>query len=138
MQPEPVADVRPLLWEKLIYLAAFASVSAITRMPMGAIRETPALRERLFAAIEEAENVAIGEGIPLLAGRRDRIARHVDLASSETRASMLFDLLSGNRLELDAVVGTLIRRAHAQRMSVPILETLYALLKPYEAGRPTQ
>ena len=137
MQPEPVADVRPLLWEKLIYLSAFASVSAITRLPMGVIRGTPVLRDRLFAMIEEAERVAVCEGIALLPGLRDRIARHVDAANSDTRASMLFDLLAANRLELDAVVGTLIRRARAQRVPVPILETLYAMLKPYEAGRTT-
>jgi 2-dehydropantoate 2-reductase len=136
MHPEPVADVRALLWEKLIYLSAFASVSAITRLPMGAIRGTPALRERLFATIDESERVAVSGGVPLVPGLRDRIASHIDTASPATRASMLFDLLAGNRLELDAVVGALIRRARAQRVPVPILETLYALLKPYEGGQP--
>ncbi len=49
---------------------------------------------------------------------------------------MLFDLSHGNRLELDAPVGTVIRRAHTHRVDIPILATLYALLEPYEAGPP--
>ena len=44
------------------------------------------------------------------------------------------DLSQGKRIEVEALQGSVVRRAARAGVPVPIISTLYALLKPYAAG----
>jgi 2-dehydropantoate 2-reductase len=52
------------------------------------------------------------------------------------RSSLLIDLSQGKRIEVEALQGSIVRRAAAAEVPVPIMSTLYALLKPFAAGPP--
>jgi 2-dehydropantoate 2-reductase len=52
------------------------------------------------------------------------------------RSSLLIDLSLGKRIEVEALHGSVVRRAAKAGIPVPIMSTLYALLKPYAAGPP--
>jgi 2-dehydropantoate 2-reductase len=49
---------------------------------------------------------------------------------------MLVDIERGRRIELEALQGSVMRRGRRAGVATPIAETLYAVLKPYEMGRP--
>ncbi len=51
-----------------------------------------------------------------------------------TRSSLLIDLEQGKRIEVEALQGAAVRRAQKHGVPVPIVSTLYALLKPWENG----
>ena len=51
-----------------------------------------------------------------------------------TRSSLLIDLEQGKRIEVEALQGAAVRRAAKHGVPVPIVSTLYALLKPWENG----
>jgi 2-dehydropantoate 2-reductase len=53
-----------------------------------------------------------------------------------TRSSLLIDLEQGKRIEVEALQGAAVRRAAKHGVAVPIVSSLYALLKPWENGRP--
>jgi 2-dehydropantoate 2-reductase len=52
------------------------------------------------------------------------------------RSSLLIDLSQGKRIEVEALQGSIVRRAAAAQVAVPIMSTLYALLKPFAEGQP--
>jgi hypothetical protein len=57
------------------------------------------------------------------------------LAGCVTRA-LLIDLAQGRRIEVEALQGSVVRRAAAAGLPAPIMSTLYAVLKPFAAGAP--
>ena len=63
-----------------------------------------------------------------------------DLASDAVLARLtslhpkLIDLSLGKRLELEALQGAVVRRGRAVGVPTPIMDTLYAVLKPWAAG----
>jgi 2-dehydropantoate 2-reductase len=51
-----------------------------------------------------------------------------------TRSSLLIDLEMGKRIEVEALQGAAVRRAATHRLPLPIISTLYAVLRPYAGG----
>ncbi|MBW8862486.1 MAG: 2-dehydropantoate 2-reductase, partial [Acidobacteria bacterium] len=80
--------------------------------------------------------VARAEGVAVRADVIDRITTYVAAIPGTMRSSLLIDLSQGKRIEVEALQGSIVRRARAIGVPVPIMSTLYALLKPYAAGPP--
>lgn len=134
IQAEPVADARVPLWEKFTYLAPFAAVTGAARQPAGVVWSTPALRATIDAAFAETEAVARAEGIAIAPDLRDRIRQYMDVLPPATRSSLLIDLQAGNRLELEALAGDVVKRGARLGVPTPIMATLAAVLTPYVNG----
>ena len=134
IQAEPVADARVPLWEKFTYLAPFAAVTGAARQPAGVVWSTPALRATIDAAFAETEAVARAEGIAMAGDVRTRIRQYMDALPPGTRSSLLIDLQAGNRIELDALAGDVVRRGARLGVPTPVMATLAATLTPYVNG----
>ncbi|MEG0473226.1 MAG: 2-dehydropantoate 2-reductase [Solibacillus sp.] len=52
--------------------------------------------------------------------------------TAENTSSMLTDLLVGRKTEIETIVGAVIERAHIENKQLPILQTLYLLVKALE------
>jgi len=131
---EAVNDVRQLLWQKFVFLAAFSGTTAVARQPIGVVRADPDLRAVLEAAMREAWTVGRAGGIALA---DDFVAQQMQFADglpAEMRSSMLNDLVAGNRLEAPWLAGAVVRMAAELHVAVPVNSTLYAVLKPWCAG----
>jgi len=134
IQCEVVADGRVPIWEKFVYLSAFAGFTGASRLPIGALRSTAATRTQFVAALAEVESIARAEGVALLPGVIDRVMSYVDTIGAETRSSLLFDLSRGVRIEVEALLGAVVRRAAKHGISAPIMTTLYSVLKPHDVS----
>lgn len=132
---EPVADARPALWEKFVYLAPFAGFTGAARLPIGPLRELPEFFDLALAACGEVASVARAEGIALPADLQQRLRVYIDALPASTRSSLLIDLQSGKRIEVESLQGSVVRRAAAAGVSVPIMQTLYAVLSPWAEPR---
>jgi len=122
-------DARVPLWEKFVYLAPFAGVTGASRQPMGVVRADPATRRLLFAAFAEVERVGRAEGVPLAADLLDRISGYVNDVPGSMRSSLLIDLTKGKPIEVEALQGSVVRRAARVGVPVPIMQTLYGVLR---------
>ena len=131
---EPVADARVPIWEKFCYLAPFAAFTGAARLPIGPLWSEPASRELMIAAFREVEAVAHAGGVSLPAGVVDRIVTYVDSIPGVTRSSLLIDLQQGKPIEVEALVGAVVRRGAQAVVPTPIIAALYAVLKPYAHG----
>jgi 2-dehydropantoate 2-reductase len=131
---EAVPDGRPAIWEKFTFLAPFAAFTGASRLPLGPVWNDADGRRALLQAAAEVEAVARASGINLpadLAGRREQYYSTIPPA---TRASLLIDLSQGRRIEVESLLGTVVRRGRAVGVSTPMIEALYAVLKPHANG----
>jgi 2-dehydropantoate 2-reductase len=135
IQSEPVADARVPLWTKFIYLAAFAGFTGAARLPIGPLWQQPGFKALFLEAAGEIERVARAEGVAVPATVKEDITRYIESIPPTTRSSLLIDLQQGKRIELEALPGSLVRRGRAAGVPTPIMETLYAVLRPYEHGQ---
>jgi 2-dehydropantoate 2-reductase len=64
----------------------------------------------------------------------DVVERHEGFARSlepESYSSLSDDLVRGTRMELEALHGSVVRRANEHRLSVPAIEAVHAILRPW-------
>ena len=134
IQTEAVEDGRTPVWEKFIFLAALAGFTGAMRLPTGAVWTDPVIRAQFLDGCREVERLARAEGVPVAADIIDRISGYVEKIPGTTRSSLLIDLSQGKRIEVEALQGSVVRRAARAGIEVPIMTTLYAVLKPWSGG----
>jgi len=124
-------DVRVAKWEKFTLLAAFSAMSAAVRLGLGDIRDAPAARAMLRALMTEAWSVGRAEGVALADDLVDR--QHALLMSQapDASASLRYDLVTGHRMELDALQGAVIRLGRRHGIATPWMDAAYAILEPW-------
>lgn len=134
IQVTPVADGLVPIWDKFVYLAAFSGFTGAARLAIGHIWKYPHVQEMFYAASREIAAIAAAEGVTISANRFDTLKEYMDTIPPTTRSSLLIDLEQGKRIEVEALQGAAVRRARKHGVPVPIVSTLYALLKPWEHG----
>ena len=132
---EAVADARPAIWEKFVYLSAFAGFTGAARLPIGPLRDVPGFFDLALRACGEVAAVARAEGVTLPADLTDRLRAYIDGLPASTRSSLLIDLQSGKRIEIESLPGAVVRRAAAAGVEAPIMRTLYSVLQPWASPR---
>jgi len=136
IQSQPVEDGRVPIWEKFVFLAALAGFTGATRLPVGPVWTDPFIRAQCLNASREVERLAHAEGVKIAADRVDQIPAYLEGIPGTMRSSLLIDLAQGKKIEVEALLGSVVRRAERLGVPVPIMSTLYAVLKPYAAGEP--
>src|SRR5579872_46697 len=134
IQSVPVGDGRVPIWEKFVFLAALAGFTGAARLPIGPVWSDPFTRAQFLAASREIEALARAEGVPVAVDVVDRMIPYIDAIPGSMRSSLLIDLQQGKRIEVEALQGAVVRRAARVGLRVPILSTLYAVLKLHGAG----
>jgi 2-dehydropantoate 2-reductase len=133
---EAVPDGRVPIWEKFIFLVSLAGFTGAARLPIGPVWADPEIRERFLAGSREIESLARAEGVPVAADIIDRISKYIEGIPGTMRSSLLIDLSQGKRIEVEQLQGSVVRRAARAGVPVPIMATLYAVLKPWSDGVP--
>lgn len=136
IQSQAVEDGRVPIWEKFIFLVALAGFTGATRLPIGPVWADPFIRAQFLEASREVERLARAEGVAVAADRIDQIEPYVRGIPGTMRSSLLIDLSQGKRIEVEALLGSVVRRAARLGLPVPIMSTLYAVLKPFADGAP--
>jgi 2-dehydropantoate 2-reductase len=136
IQSQSVDDGRVPIWEKFVFLAAMAGFTGASRLPIGPLWADPYVRAQFLEACREIERVARAEGVEVARDVVDRVNTYVPGIPGTMRSSLLIDLAQGKRIEVEALQGSVVRRAARHGIPVPIMSTLYAVLKPLAEGPP--
>ena len=134
IQVTPVADARVPIWDKFVYLCPFSGFTGASRLAIGHIWKFPHVQDMFYAACREVAAIARAEGVTISPNRFDTLQEYMQNIPPSTRSSLLIDLEQGKRIEVEALQGAAVRRARKHGVAVPIVSTLYALLKPWEHG----
>jgi 2-dehydropantoate 2-reductase len=126
-------DIQGLIWAKFIFLASMAGVTALTRQPVGPIREDPDMRRLLRDAVAEAVAVADAHGIAH-GSETTGIMNMFDGLVPTTKSSMSMDLEKGNRLEVEWLSGAVVKAGETAGVATPVHRVIAAALKPFAMG----
>ena len=124
------------LWMKFIPLTTNAGLTAVTRLPIGKLRDDPDIRPLFIAACREVIEIGRAKGIALPSDALEKTLVFLSHAPPAMKASMALDLERGNRLELPWLNGKVVELGKALNVPTPVHAVLYALLKPYVMGTP--
>jgi len=109
-------------------------MTAVTRSPLGIIRDDPDLWTMLKTAVEEATAVALAKGIRVAASTVEDVAKAYGALPPQTRTSMLEDLERGRRIELPWLSGAVVRIGREVGVPTPTHTFINAVLKPHVNG----
>ncbi len=132
VETEVSRDIRVALWEKFMFIAPFGGIGAVTRAPIGTLRDLPETREMLQQGMREIFDVARTEGIDLV---DDAVARTMAFADSQPpvgTSSMQRDIVAGRPSELEAWNGAAVRLGRRAGVATPLHAFLYHSLLPLE------
>ncbi|KJV36997.1 2-dehydropantoate 2-reductase [Luteibacter yeojuensis] len=128
-------DITRDLWAKFTFLTALAGGTCLFRASIGDIVGTDDGRRLIEQLYDECLAVARASGQPVPDQARGMAWKVLTQEGSPLTASMLRDLESGQQIEADHIVGDMLRRAHAQGIKAPMLETAWAHLQAFEARK---
>jgi len=120
-----------VLWDKFAFICAQAGLTAAVRLPIGDVRTVEESWSAFRRVVEEVCAVAAAEGTELPSDTADRHASFAEQLEPNGFSSLYNDLTNGRRMELEALHGTVVRRAHVHGISVPVSEMIYAILRPW-------
>lgn len=123
------------LWAKFARLSVFSGMTAVTRSPIGVLRDDPELYTMLQAACEETISVGRARGVALPGALMGEIEQMVRALPHHAKASMLEDLERGKRLELPWLSGAVVRLGKAAGVATPIHSFIATVLKPHVNGQ---
>jgi 2-dehydropantoate 2-reductase len=130
-----VADVRRVMWEKYLLICAQAGLTAVTRSPIGVVRDTPEAWRLYRLVLEELAAVARAAGVVLSPDVVSATLAAATALDGRARSSLHDDLTAGRRLELEALHGHAVRLGERLSVPTPTVFAIYAALKPHAAGR---
>jgi 2-dehydropantoate 2-reductase len=119
------------IWAKFVWLSTFSGVTAVTRLPIGPIREDPDLMAMCQAAGLEAMAVAHARGVPLPTKVFDDMITGFQQLPPQVKSSMLDDLERGRPLELPWLSGAVVRIADEFGVAAPTHRFIAAVLRPH-------
>lgn len=120
------------MWIKYMFITAFSGITTATNLPIGTIRrfqETNGLLEKVLVEMKELANAYdVGITVQNIAQALENMAGLPD----ESTSSMHQDRRKGQILEVEHLQGGALRLADKVGLELPVIGTLYALIKPFE------
>jgi 2-dehydropantoate 2-reductase len=126
--------IETAIWEKFILLTGMSGLTAVTRQPVGKLRDDPDIWALLEAIVRETEAVGRAKGVVLAADVVERRLAAIRKTPPTVMASMAHDLIRGNRLELPWLAGKVSEMGRALGVPTPANSFVNAALKPYVDG----
>ena len=119
------------IWAKFVWLSVFSGLTAVTRLPIGPVREDADLLAMCQAAGMEAMAVAHAKGIPLPRNVFDDMVTGFQQLPPQVKSSMLEDLERGKPLELPWLSGAVVRIGDTLGVSTPTHRFITTVLGPH-------
>lgn len=130
-------DLQTRLWAKVLYNAALNPLGALLGVHYGALPEHEESKAIMDDALQEAFAVASADGAAFswndVGEYRNEFYGRLVPATYDHRPSMLQDLESGRRTEIDAINGEVVRRGASHGVATPVNATLMRLMKLRES-----
>lgn len=132
LQVEVPHDIWSALWEKFLFVVPWGGMGALTRAPIGVVREHAGTRDMLHRAVDEIAEVARARGVELPDEATSRARTAHDGLPHGGTASLQRDLIEGRPSELEAWNGSVVRLGAEAGVDTPVHAHIYHALLPQE------
>lgn len=127
---EVTRDIHRTVWQKNVATASGNSVSALTQLDFYELGVDPQTRALLAGLMHEMIAVGVALGIDLRAELDvEKLAQRGRAHSRQRPHSMLWDVLTNRRLEVDAQLGQVQAFAREHEVPTPTLDLIVTLLR---------
>ena len=123
------------LWDKWILLATLGGICTLARSNVGEIAATDGGAAFVRAFFDEVASVAAAAGCAPGPKSVDSMLGHLTGAGSTLTSSMYRDLVAGERVEADQILGDLRARARRAGLSTPLVDAAFIQLDAYQRRR---
>ncbi len=131
IKTESVADVRSVIWNKLLTNIGINAITALTQIKNGQILDLEITRELVRSAVAEAMSVAQAENIEFQDDALEWVFK-VAQATALNRSSMGQDVDNRRQTEIAAINGFIVREAKRLGLKAPVNFALTALVQTLE------
>ena len=125
-------NILSVLWKKLMLMAPWGGLGALSRSPIGVIRKMPETREMLLTSVREVYAVARATGIVVDEKAIDATMGFIDHLAPGATTSMQRDIMEARRSELNEQCGAVVRFGDKGGVSTPLSRFIYHSLLPLE------
>jgi 2-dehydropantoate 2-reductase len=132
IETEAVADVRSVVWNKLLINIGINAITALSGIKNGQILDLEITRELSRAAVEEAMLVARAQKVKIKTEVVDIVFK-VAQATAVNRSSMGQDVDNRRQTEIAAINGFIVREAKRLGLEAPVNHTLTALIETLQS-----
>ena len=130
---ETVANVRDVVWAKLLVNVGINAITALTGIKNGQIIDLSSTKALSCAAVEEAIQVATAQGVKVA----DNTVEHVFAvaqATRDNRSSMGQDVDNKRQTEINVINGAIVKQAEKLGIQVPVNQTLTTLIETLQTN----
>jgi len=136
IQVQISTDIESALWTKLVAVGAIGTVMAVARASLPEVFAGPEGERTVRTVMEEIVAVGRAKGVRFAP---DVVEGHMADAKAEMeayQASLQQDLLAGRPLEIDDILGAVVREGRELGVPVPASAALCVALEPFKHGPP--
>jgi 2-dehydropantoate 2-reductase len=125
-------NIQGVVWTKTLVNCGINPIGALTGLTNGEVYKNPKLRQLVIRLIEEAVKIVKALGVELTTDDPVRYALGTAKATGNNVNSMLQDIISRKRTEIDSITGEIIRLGDELGIETPSNDVVYALVKAIE------
>jgi 2-dehydropantoate 2-reductase len=123
------------LWNKWLMLASLGTICCLARATIGEVEAVAGGAQFARAVVDEVAAVAVACGHPPSTAVVDGTRALLTTPGSGLTSSMYRDLVAGEPVEAEQILGDLRRRAHGAGVAVPLVDAAYVQLAAHERRR---
>jgi 2-dehydropantoate 2-reductase len=123
------------MWEKWCVLAGLGAITCLMRGTIGAVNSAPDGPAFTRGIIDEVTAISTAAGFEPREGARQALRDMLSATDAPTTSSMYRDLVQGEPVEGDQIVGDLVRRADSLGVRADLLRLANTSLAVYSASR---
>lgn len=127
-----VDDIERRLWSKWMLNVGVNQVVCAAEGDYGSIQQPGALRDRMIAAMREAKETALAEGIHLTEDDLRGYVALVDTLDPQGMPSMRADGVAKRKTELESFAGAVLEKAKKHGIDTPVNRALYEEIRALE------
>ncbi|WP_309476880.1 2-dehydropantoate 2-reductase [Bacillus sp. ISL-34] len=120
------------MWIKYMFITAFSGVTTASNLPIGTIRRFPETNGLLEKVLVEMKELANAYDVGITVDNITQALENMAGLPDESTSSMHQDRRKGLTLEVEHLQGGALRLADKAGLKLPVIGTLYALIKPFE------
>lgn len=128
------SDIVSTLWTKLVAVGAFGTVMTAARASLPEVLEGSEGENTIRTVMEEIVAIGRSEGVEFASGVVDEKLSGGIEEAEEFKSSLQYDLTNGKPLELDDLLGAIVKKGSAADIPVPASAALVMTLDKFKRG----
>jgi 2-dehydropantoate 2-reductase len=124
--------IRREMWEKWILLAALGAITCLMRGTIGEIEACPGGAALSLRLLDEVIALVKAVGEPPSEAFVNSTREQLTQKGAPLASSMFRDLQRGRRIEVEQIIGDLLRRGAKSQIAAPLVSAAYVQLLVYQ------